>query len=339
MSQPNADSAPPKPAPARRAVGPPKRNTSRFGGPVVLAVKIALLAGVSWFVGAALVRAFGQVDWTAVRFRPLLLAGGAALLAASILVAAQVTRAIYARLGVALRLGQAVSLYTVPMLGNYLPGRVFGPIGHVAIAGSFGVPGAPAAAAVGLLTGLGLLASVVLGFALLLVRPPASLDAGALRIGLGICLAGTLVAVHPRVYFGGVNLLLRAFKRPPIDARFALAAMGALLGGMAAYALIYVAGFAVMATGIVSIPASAAPTLVGAICLANAAGFVAIFAPAGLGVREGVLLVLLTPVLGTGTAAVVVVALRLMQTVADVALAGAGLVLMRRRQSRKGRRD
>jgi len=325
MSQPNADSRQPKTTPARRVA--------------IWIIKIALLGGVSWYVGVALVRAFGQVDWTAVRVRPLLLAGGAALLAASILVAGLVTRAIYSRLGVRLRLGQAVSLYTVPMLGNYLPGRVFAPIGHVAIARSFGASAAPAAAAVGLLTGLGLLASVVLGFAFLLVAPAASLDAGTLRIlriGLGLCLAGALVAVHPRVYFGGLSLLLRAFKRPPIAARFGLPTMAGLLGGVSAYAVIYVAGFAVMAMGIAAMGVSAASTLIGAICLANAAGFVAIFAPAGIGVREGVLLVLLTPTLGAGTAAVVVVALRLMQTVADVALAGAGLVLMRRRQSRKG---
>ena len=53
--------------------------------------------------------------------------------------------------------------------------------------------------------------------------------------------------MHPRVYFGGLNLLLRAFRRPPIAARFALATMAGLLCGMAVYAVIYVAGFAVAA--------------------------------------------------------------------------------------------
>jgi hypothetical protein len=69
-------------------------------------------------------------------------------------------------------------------------------------------------------------------------------------------------------------------------------------------------------------PPSAA-FLVGAYALAWLLGFVAIFAPSGLGVREATLVVLLSPHFGVGPAAAIAVVLRLADTVADLVAAGA----------------
>jgi hypothetical protein len=58
-------------------------------------------------------------------------------------------------------------------------------------------------------------------------------------------------------------------------------------------------------------------------------GFLALFAPAGLGVREGVMLVALSPPLAAWSATIVVAASRLMQVTLEVILAGVGYVLLR----------
>jgi uncharacterized membrane protein YbhN (UPF0104 family) len=55
-----------------------------------------------------------------------------------------------------------------------------------------------------------------------------------------------------------------------------------------------------------------------------------VFAPAGLGVREAVLVVALAPVVDAGAALVVAVLSRLVMTVADVAWAGLSVLLSRR---------
>jgi uncharacterized membrane protein YbhN (UPF0104 family) len=63
-----------------------------------------------------------------------------------------------------------------------------------------------------------------------------------------------------------------------------------------------------------------APTLLAAFVLAFALGVAVPFAPAGVGVRESVLIYLLTPTLGFETAAAVSLLSRVTHTAADLAL-------------------
>ena len=58
--------------------------------------------------------------------------------------------------------------------------------------------------------------------------------------------------------------------------------------------------------------------------------YLALFAPGGLGVREGIYLLVLSPVIGAEKTAIVVVALRLAQTLLELLLAAIGLWLLRR---------
>ena len=68
---------------------------------------------------------------------------------------------------------------------------------------------------------------------------------------------------------------------------------------------------------------------VGAYALAWTLGLLVVFAPAGLGVREVVLVVALAPVVDAGAALVVAVLSRLVMTVADVGWAGLAVLVSR----------
>ena len=72
----------------------------------------------------------------------------------------------------------------------------------------------------------------------------------------------------------------------------------------------------------------------GWLALAWALGYIVPGAPAGLGLREAVLALGLTPVLGGADALAVALAFRLLTLLADAALAFAGFVFMRRSQHR-----
>ena len=72
------------------------------------------------------------------------------------------------------------------------------------------------------------------------------------------------------------------------------------------------------------------PTFVVIAALANTIAYLVIFAPGGIGVREAILWVGLDPIIGHANAAIVVVALRVIQTVVEILLAGAGMILLRR---------
>lgn len=69
-------------------------------------------------------------------------------------------------------------------------------------------------------------------------------------------------------------------------------------------------------------------TLGSSFAIAHAAGILVPFAPAGLGAREGVLALLLTPVLGVGSAAAVALVARLLHSLADFTVAGLAWLYM-----------
>ena len=104
----------------------------------------------------------------------------------------------------------------------------------------------------------------------------------------GLLLAGGLVGLHPRVFLGLGGAILRRLGRPPLTLQFragnyaaplALMLLNACLGGLALWLL---------ARAITDVPAGWIPLFIAASSLAGVTGFLAFFAPGGLGVREGV---------------------------------------------------
>jgi uncharacterized membrane protein YbhN (UPF0104 family) len=88
--------------------------------------------------------------------------------------------------------------------------------------------------------------------------------------------------------------------------------------------------FWLTARSLVMIPVRELPFYVGAFGAAWVAGLVAIYAPGGLGVREGLLIVLLRGRIGTADAAVVATLSRIVLTSVDLGLAGLGWLFLRR---------
>jgi glycosyltransferase 2 family protein len=68
-------------------------------------------------------------------------------------------------------------------------------------------------------------------------------------------------------------------------------------------------------------------TVIGLYALGSLVGTLAVFAPGGLGVREGIIAVGLTPVLGGGAAVLLVVAVRLLELIGELGMLGAARVL------------
>ena len=289
-----------------------------------------LLAVVLWFVGAALVDGVEDVDWSQVRPAPGRIALGVLLFAASMAVAGLSVRLLYRDLGVPLSPPRGMVLYFVPMLGRYVPGKVVSLAGHVVIARRYGIGFAVSATAVGLLTVLGLTASVGVGLIFLVAQPPEIIDPSWIRWFSAAGFTGLAVAVLPGLWFGIFNAGLRVFRREPLSARVEYPTMLRMLAGLSLFALLTVAGQAVATLGCIGLPLDALMLIIGAMCIANVVGFLAVFAPGGIGVREGILLLLLTPTMGPGPAALFTVVLRMVQIAVDALAGGVGLWLLRR---------
>ena len=93
--------------------------------------------------------------------------------------------------------------------------------------------------------------------------------------------------------------------------------------------LLSACGFIFFARAFVPFAPAEAPTLIASFALAQVTGLLAVFAPAGLGVRENVLLFGLSPIVGAGPAIVVTLSCRLWQTALELIMAALGWISIR----------
>jgi len=296
-----------------------------------------LLAAVLYFVGRALAERLMAVEWASVHVEPWFAFLAAACLVAAGLGAAVLLRALLVPFCKPPTLARLIPTAWITPMGRYLPGKAASVVGAVWMLRKQGVPGAVAASVVAIRQGLSIATGLSIAVPLIVLGPVARRlpVAGALclaLLGLGV------VALHPKVFGAATGFLLRKLGKQPLAripqlreyARpLALMLMLWLLQGLSLW-------FTVRALTEVEMATSQIAVMVQAMALAATIGFLSFFAPAGLGVREGILLLTLSPSLGPKNAAIVTVAVRLVQTAVEVCLAAAGLICLwaqRQRQS------
>ncbi|WP_210648759.1 lysylphosphatidylglycerol synthase domain-containing protein [Nocardioides sp. SYSU D00065] len=222
----------------------------------------------------------------------------------------------------------AAAVFFVGQLGKYVPGSVWSLAVQAQLGRRHGVPARSSvtASAVFLLvhtaTGL-LLGGLLVGGSLLLDGPAGD------RVGEDLATAWPACAV----VVGAVALA------PPLLRRLAerLAGHAVVLGArelVPAVALMVAVWTLYGASTLLLVPGASAatPSLVGAVAafaLAHAVGVLVVFAPAGVGAREGVLVALLAPAVGVPAAAAVALLSRVAHAAADFSLAGAAALVGR----------
>jgi len=230
------------------------------------------------------------------------------------------------------RLGllDSMKIFFVANLGRYLPGKVWQLAGLTYLAGKRGVtlPVASSAAVLGQIFALG--AAVTLaGLALATGatgRVPSQLAPWALFLVALIAIATMVPAtlrLSLRIAFkiGG-----KALDVPRVDPWFGPRWLGLYLIAWLGYGL----AFGLLWLSFRELPPASWPAAVGSFAGAYFLGYAAVFAPAGVGVREGAMAVLLSPSMGAADAAVIAVMARLWMTVAELAplvlIAGGGVL-------------
>ena len=222
-------------------------------------------------------------------------------------------RAVLADLGTRLPWRQASAVFFLGQLGKYLPGFVWPVAAQMELGRAYGVPRKRSAVAALLVVVFGLTAGGLVAAATL----PFAGELGRYRAVLALPALG-LVVLHPavfrRVTAAGLRLLRREPPERTLSARGAAAALGWSLAQWLAYG---VAVWAV-ARGLPGAPRGLLALATGGYALAWCAGFVVLVAPAGAGVREGALVLLLAPAYGTGPALGIALLARLLATFGDL---------------------
>ncbi|MDX1494547.1 MAG: lysylphosphatidylglycerol synthase transmembrane domain-containing protein [Longimicrobiales bacterium] len=219
--------------------------------------------------------------------------------------------------GPALGASTSIRLFMVANLGRYVPGKVWQIAGLVALARKRDVPASTATAAAVLGQGIGLASATVVGLMALWTVA----DGAAWRWTLPVVLlGGTALALAPPVFHAVVGAWFRLAKTEQPGGLRPRRAMGWLGLGLVTWVL-YGWAFWILVESL-GLSVTVLPTA-SAFAAAYVLGYVMVFAPAGLGVREGFLVALMAPQIGAGPAGAVAIIARLWTTVIEVIPAAA----------------
>ena len=284
-----------------------------------LAVRLAQVAAtvvVTWFVAdragltLAELRAvdFGiwSPDW------PLFGLSCAVLFAGYVLSSHLWGRIVHGLGGRRLGAGRSVPLYMIANLGRYVPGKIWQIAALATLARQNGIAASTATAAAVLLQGMALGAAALVGAGTLW-----TLAEGApwRWVVPAAVLSVALLGLTPPV-FGFLSSSWFRLSRTPDPPSLAPGdAVGWMVLALVNWA-VYAGAFWMMVRGL-GVEAGLL-TAASAFAAAYVAGYVAIFAPAGIGVREASLVAFLSPQLGPGTAGAVALVARVWTTAVEV---------------------
>lgn len=323
MSQPEAAAGQPELEPA--PVGT-RRGRGLLGG-ILLVIAVGFVAVALWRNWTAV-----RADLAALSWADLL--GSAVAGGLAVLLTGSAWRVLLGGLGHPVPVVPGMRLFTAGQLGKYVPGSVW----VAAIQAELGRP-LRIPRSVNVLSYLvAVLVAVASGglVGLLALVGTARGEVG----GLALALAGVggllvLLLVRPRAVNAVIRRVAQRLGRPlpevvipgrSLAGAFALSSAGWLLLGLHAWLLAHPLG---------ATPADLA-VVTGAFALAFVAGLVLVPLPAGAGVREGVLVVILAGPVGATSALTVALVSRLVLVVVDVVLAGTFGVGRAARRSRAG---
>jgi glycosyltransferase 2 family protein len=310
MADPQNFSEPPDLVPTGPAPRRGRRLLRRLVAGLFLAAVVVLVVG-QWPEVRPLL---GQLSWPA-------LAAATATVAAGHLATFGSWRAVLADLGFPLPPRAGGRVFFLGQLGKYLPGSVWPAVTQMELGRDYRVPqrvsGAAVAITMLLAVGTGLLVATVL-LTLVGARVPDQYRWAAAVLPLALLLAA------PPVLNRLLRTALRLARRAPLPSPLSLAGAGQAAAWALAAWLCYGVQVWLLAR---QLEADGGPALllvsIGAFAGAWSVGFLLVAAPAGAGVREGALILLLGATIGRPEATVVAVVSRLLFLAADLAWAGA----------------
>ena len=281
------------------------------------AVRWGFVALTLGFGGYAIAQRWHEITQALGRLSPLAIAGALVCVLIAQFGTLRVWQRLLGGLGSPLPTTAAAKILFIGQLGKYLPGSVWPVLAQMELGTVYRVPRHRSASA----SVLAMLVSLLTALLVAAVTLPLTGHAGS-YLWAYAAVPLLLACLHPRVLRWGMDRLLRLVRRPPLEHPLSGPVLARVLGW----------GFFVWVFNGLQIwllvPVHSGTSLllsVGGYAFAWSVGFLVVFAPGGLAVREVVLVTTLTPLVGVGTATAVALVSRAVTTASDVY--GLGAVL------------
>ncbi len=306
----------------------------RWKHPVQMAFFALSLAFLAWMI-AGQWQALRAYEWH-LRAGWLALAGAA--LALSWLIEVAVWRRLLGIVGGRLDYGVAWRIWFLSAITRYIPGNIWQPLSMTVLAREQDVRAMATVASIVTyqlvnLMAAGLIAAVYFPLTGNLGMLAHLLPAAAARWMALLALPMLIFLLRPMWLVQMLNWLLQKMGRDPLPLRLTTFELLLALVLTTGVWLLLGCSFLFLTLSLsAASPTSLLPQavhLIAAYPLSYAAGYISFLTPSGLGVREGVVYLLLAPLIGGTTVTIAALAMRLWLVLGELAGAGAGLLFNR----------
>jgi uncharacterized membrane protein YbhN (UPF0104 family) len=285
-------------------------------GWIVVAVIFALMGKMVW-------ENWVQVQETDFTLRLFPLLSSTLIFALSYFIQVWAWYLISVKLRIALPFPDTLKSWFFSQFGKYVPGKIWLLLGRLYFYGSRGRSRTAVSVGLYLETASMIMAALLLFLISLLFFKEVPLRLDGRQWGVaGLLSLGILISLHPRVLQKILNGILIRLKREPLALALSywdvlrvvfvcILAWG--IGGI---------GFYLFVDSVLPVSLRHILFLAGSLAFSSTLGLIALFAPGGLGVREGALVFLLSAIMPPSVAVVVSILTRLWMTLIEIGLTG-----------------
>jgi glycosyltransferase 2 family protein len=288
-------------------------------------VRWVFVLGAVALAGYAIARDWKQITTALGHLGFLSVAAALVSVVIAQILTSQMWRQLLASLGSPLSAGAAARILFIGQLGKYLPGSIWPVLAQMELGKAHQVPRSRSASA----SVLVMLLTLITGLLIALVTLPFA--AGPMPYRWALLITPVLLAMlYPKVLNRIIGWLLRLARQAPLEAPLTARTLSRALAWAVGVWICYGLQIWILATRLGAPAGKTALIALGGFAFAWSVGFVIVFAPAGAGVRDVLLLLMLRPVLSTADATAVVLVSRVLLTAADLLTAAAATRLGRR---------
>jgi hypothetical protein len=282
--------------------------------------KYAVPIVIGFFIARTIYRNWQQVREAEWQFAPAYLLVSIALSVPWFVYRPYVWTVLLRRFGYSVPFGPSFRIVRQAEISRYVPGTVWQYLSRIYLAGRWGVPATAVLGATLVETVLLLLAALPL--ALWNLQQVLPVMGSYQRIVLVVFLIASIGVVHPRILNWWAAILARYARQPYRELQVGWLTLAGIWVSYLLTWLLLGLGLAFFVRAIMVIPFADFPRLAGDYAASWIASMLAVVAPAGMGIRDGVFGLLLNRTMPLGTAFAVALAVRLWLIVLELAWVG-----------------
>lgn len=293
----------------------------------------AIVVAIFIFLGRMVWQNWVQVREASFAFRPIPLILSVLIFAFSYFIQLWAWYLITSKLGIALPFWETLASWFYSQLGKYLPGKVWLLLGRFHLYDSKGKSKKAVSIALYFETITMMVAAGIVFLAgYLFFEETKSYSSSKPIEWLLFPFFMAFVFLHPRLLVILLNWTLGLFKKEPVSLSISypeilwilfISLLSWCVGGVGFYLFVY---------SLFPVSLQSVLFLTGALAFSSTLGLIALFAPSGLGVREGVLVYLLSSIMPAPVAVVISILTRLWTTFIEIGLIGMVYITIKLRQ-------